>query len=113
MSAVINFQSYLYNIIKVSSNVSIFNCNIIYKYKRGTFYFDTTGWFQNDTMSFGHIRLAERGELTANIFHLDFDQKYQNYSFNGHSLVICGKSDKMMGEYEVIITPISPAANFQ
>ncbi len=54
----------------------------------------------------GRISIEEIGDLSCEEFHLDFDERFQKYSYdeNTKKLVVAGSSSKMDGEYSVKIT---------
>lgn len=54
----------------------------------------------------GKVSIAECGELNINEFHLDFEERYQNYEYDKDTkkLIIKGNSPKMRGKYEVKIS---------
>jgi hypothetical protein len=58
----------------------------------------------------GRIAIEETGQLTAEIFHLDFKADFQDYRHDpcSGSLVVSGYSQKMGGRYSVKISPKLP-----
>ncbi len=55
--------------------------------------------------NYGDMRLEENGELNDNYIHLFFKERFQNYKFDptSSSLIVTGSSDKMNGDYKVVI----------
>lgn len=85
-----------------------FNARVTYTF-RGTKLVHTTGvMIQRNGYEDGKVSLEEAGPLVAEVFHLDFLPKWQRYSVGtrSHSLIIKGSSQKMGGEYVVVIMPV-------
>ena len=55
----------------------------------------------------GKVSLTADPPLIEDLFHLDFSPKFQQYRLDtkSNSLIIKGRSDKMGGDYAVVITP--------
>ena len=90
------------------------NCSfaafITYEFADGEISAETTVTIIRNGYKEGMISLAEGPTLSAELFHLDFSRDYQNYSYrkSDHSLIVRGGSQKMRGDYRVVIIPCAP-----
>ncbi|QIQ20242.1 hypothetical protein [Zophobihabitans entericus] len=79
---------------------------INYKSKIRNAFEKTTVKFIRNGYHGGNIQLMESGELIPDNFHLDLSRDYQAYEYNtsDNALIIWGKSQKMSGRYQIVIT---------
>lgn len=56
----------------------------------------------------GKVSIDEAGELNVEDFHLDFEDRFQQYNYDNvnKKLVVSGKSEKMNGQYKVKISAV-------
>lgn len=100
------FKSHLFSLDGIDNNHPRFECIVTFNSSQGVVTDTTVAGMSVTTMEYGDIHLNETDKISLDTHHLDFTQRYQDYSFNGEGLVVTGKSPKM-GEYEVTIVPTS------
>lgn len=92
-----------------AKGLCIFKAEIRYKFHGTQVKHITEVMIQRSGFKDGTVSLTESGPFISETFHLDFSPEWQTYRYSEktHSLSIKGNSEKMHGDYKVIIRPIS------
>jgi hypothetical protein len=86
-----------------------FAAQITYRWKGKTTVDGGRAWLETTAgHSDGSVHLHDCKRLSSTKFHLDFSVRYQRYAFDDASgaLIISGSSDKMGGDYSVVIPAV-------
>lgn len=101
------FKDNLRNKIQHSNGDESFNARVIYSWNGQTQQETLIITLSLTTYEYGRIRIEEGEDLNTENLHLDFNPKFQEYSYNIDGiLMIKGNSPKVGGTYEVKIIEV-------